>query len=501
MANEKKQNYSLINIDIQQAFDSVNHEFMFDTLEHIGFNGNIFRWIKNMYTGIKSKLYINNKLSEEIDIKQSIRQGCASSMLLFVICMEPLLRTIMNDEKITGFKQDNEAIKYIAHADDVTFICENIKSAEKLLKHIKEFSEASNLHLNKKKTKILNIGKKPIIIPKFENVKKMKILGNWTSNKGFTQNNIHDTVDKIINEINYWDRNNISMYGKTIIANTLLCSKIWYNVQIMDLEDFNIQELNDIIFKFIWANKRELVKRNKVREPFSKGGLNVINIENKIKAFKIQHVIRNITNKNNLANELYDNGKSEFYKNAKKYFEEFKLIVKNINFSKNYSVKYIYEKINISSNKEEIKNVNLIKSPLIDGKKKILNWKILNNGLPIGERWGNKSPCIFCRKNEEIDHLFVNCGYVKNILLKLCNKYKVDIEANKVHIDKNSAKILSTKEMILVSIFRHSIWIFRCLRLYEKIYFTSEELYQKIVVQINKYNKYMNIFSKTQVNI
>src|SRR5258705_9379520 len=81
------------------------------------------KWIKILYTDICSILYINNRLTDEIEINRSVRQGCPLSMLLFVLCLEPLLRSINNDKNVKGFQALGRCFKYIAHADDVTFLC------------------------------------------------------------------------------------------------------------------------------------------------------------------------------------------------------------------------------------------------------------------------------------------------------------------------------------------------------------------------------------------
>ena len=85
IAVHENRELSLVNIDIEQAFDSINHKYMFKVLDTMGLPVEFINWIRVFYTGIKSRLYINKKLSNEIDIRQSVRQDCSVSMILFVL--------------------------------------------------------------------------------------------------------------------------------------------------------------------------------------------------------------------------------------------------------------------------------------------------------------------------------------------------------------------------------------------------------------------------------
>src|SRR5277367_896505 len=131
-------------------------------------------------------------------------------MILFVLCMELLLRRINSDGGIKGFKIKNfQEIKYITHADDVNFLLSNEESLLNLNEWLKTFDKASNLRLNIKKTNILNIGKNRMKTEGFETVADMKILGIWANKNGFTQKNTENLKNDITCEIERWNKNDI----------------------------------------------------------------------------------------------------------------------------------------------------------------------------------------------------------------------------------------------------------------------------------------------------
>ena len=70
-------------LDFSKAFDSLEWEFMFESLKKFGFQKSMLRWIKTMYTN-------NGWISAPVDVHRGIRQGCPCSALIFVIAVEIL---------------------------------------------------------------------------------------------------------------------------------------------------------------------------------------------------------------------------------------------------------------------------------------------------------------------------------------------------------------------------------------------------------------------------
>ena len=73
---------------------------------------------------------VNGTFTEEFKIFRSVRQGCPLSMLIYVICLEPLINKINNNISIKGIKILNckNEVKSIQHAYDITVIIINDSS-------------------------------------------------------------------------------------------------------------------------------------------------------------------------------------------------------------------------------------------------------------------------------------------------------------------------------------------------------------------------------------
>lgn len=92
----------IVKIDQEKAFDRVSHEYMLQVLKVFGFGDYFRKWVKMFYTGIYSSVKSNGHLTKYFPIKNSVRQGCPISALLYVLCSEPLSCAIKCNGYIKG---------------------------------------------------------------------------------------------------------------------------------------------------------------------------------------------------------------------------------------------------------------------------------------------------------------------------------------------------------------------------------------------------------------
>ena len=126
-------------------------------LEKFDFPNRYIRWIKNIYNDINSKVMVNGKLTEKIHFERSVRQGCPISMMLYVLCLEPLISRINDNIRIKGISILNcpDEIKTIQHADDMIVMITTDISYKELEKENILFSKISGTKINMDKTEVL----------------------------------------------------------------------------------------------------------------------------------------------------------------------------------------------------------------------------------------------------------------------------------------------------------------------------------------------------------
>ncbi|KAK3532270.1 hypothetical protein QTP86_014287, partial [Hemibagrus guttatus] len=69
----------LISLDQGKAFDRVEHQYLWKTLEAFGLSPSLIAMMKVMYQDVESVLKINGGLSAPIKVERGIRQGCSLS--------------------------------------------------------------------------------------------------------------------------------------------------------------------------------------------------------------------------------------------------------------------------------------------------------------------------------------------------------------------------------------------------------------------------------------
>ncbi len=100
----------LLSIDFGKAFDSLNWNFLFKTLENVNFGENIINYVKTMYNGIESTILNNGSAGKLFKLQWWVRQGCPLSAFLFILALETLATKIRSDKNIKGIKVDNKKI-------------------------------------------------------------------------------------------------------------------------------------------------------------------------------------------------------------------------------------------------------------------------------------------------------------------------------------------------------------------------------------------------------
>ena len=84
-------------IDFEKAFDSLNWNFLFKSLEFFGFGESFLGWIKMFYKNISSCVINNGFSTPSFNLKRGVWQGDPLLPSLFIIVLELLALSIRNN--------------------------------------------------------------------------------------------------------------------------------------------------------------------------------------------------------------------------------------------------------------------------------------------------------------------------------------------------------------------------------------------------------------------
>ena len=156
-AVEMQKDVFLCFIDYTKAFDKVRHDQLFEDLTKIGLDTKDIKLLQNLYWEQTACVRVETELSDYINIKRGVRQGCVMSPDLFNYYSELILRNL---EQERGLKVGGHNITNIRYADDTILIAESEKDLQRLLDVVVRESDKRGLSLNYKKTECMVISKK-----------------------------------------------------------------------------------------------------------------------------------------------------------------------------------------------------------------------------------------------------------------------------------------------------------------------------------------------------
>jgi hypothetical protein len=300
MCIKKNMDAYAIQIDFEKAFDSINWDFMFTSLEEMNFDKDFIKWVKILYKNTTSCVINNGHKTEQFNLRRGVHQGCPLSALLFIVLVQVLQQMLIKSKEIKGILVKDKELKILQMADDTTILTNDLKDVPKIIKVLKTFHRISGLKTNIEKTVAYKIGRNPNIdFP--ENYLGLtwgklpiKLLGITISgDKNIEkEENFNDKVQSMDVLTRIWCSRNLSMKGKLTIINSLLIPKLIYPSTILEVPPEIINEASDRIKTFFWNWKRPKIKIDTLIRKLEDGGIKFPCLDCKVKSWKMLWAIR-----------------------------------------------------------------------------------------------------------------------------------------------------------------------------------------------------------------
>ena len=104
--------------------------------------------VKDVYTNIKSKIKINDTLSNPSTFTQKFCLGCLFTMLLYFIAAEILASFINANKKIKGIQKGNHEIKIPNFADDTNIFLRGVTCLDRIQVVLKLYEDTFSSKIN-----------------------------------------------------------------------------------------------------------------------------------------------------------------------------------------------------------------------------------------------------------------------------------------------------------------------------------------------------------------
>ena len=269
--------------DFRSAFDSLEHEFIFESLKAYNFGNSFIQWVKLLYRESYLSVINNGYTSPWFKCTRGTFQGAGHSGLIFILALEILAIHIRESAEISGIEISSIHIKLSLFADDLLVFCKDQKSAEKTIDIIKEFSKASGLSLNEAKSKLMWLGPlkhKRTPVCGIEAHDKIKSLGIYFSAcSSCVADNVEPITHKIENVMKVWRQRTLTLKGRITVSKSLIASQLVYLCSCIKIPKHSIRTIQSNIMRFLWRGRPPKVSKSTLVQEISDGGLKAVDVE------------------------------------------------------------------------------------------------------------------------------------------------------------------------------------------------------------------------------
>lgn len=295
---QKNKGGILLSLDLNKAFDRVDHHFLFKTMERFGFGERMVSWIELLYRNAKSCVKCNGVLTNTFPLERSVRQGCPLSAILYTISMEPLAALIKGDTRIRGIDIPGGGLSVIhQYADDTTITVRDNRSVKMVMEHLDIYGKAAGAKINVDKSEIMYMGntnERVCEIPFKVAEGSVKILGidigkNEKDARDMTWTGV---INKLKQTLNFWKQRGLRLRGKVIVVNALIMSKLVYIIGALDMPEWVHNEVNRAVSDFIWGGKGVKIAHSTLTAKYKEGGLQLVDLKLKVKAIRLKVIVK-----------------------------------------------------------------------------------------------------------------------------------------------------------------------------------------------------------------
>lgn len=295
-------------LDQEKAYDRVHPLYLIKVLESLGFSSRFTQCIKALFFGNSVQVNVNGFFSPTVHQQRGLRQGDPLSPILFNLALEPLLLAINQDLSLNGYQYTNngtsQSVKTLAYADDICVILKNQDDYRQMQQHIRRYSAVSNAKFNQSKTEAFSLtGRSDDNWNNFLNqqnihtyysnrsIEPFRYLGYYMVYTPAQRNHIQGRIiTSIKDQVKLYSTRQVSLRGRATIINTLIMTKAWYMLRLLQPTQTFLRTMKSISYNFVWNKKRPLVSFDQLCLPFSQGGIGLISPETQHLVLQVRHL-------------------------------------------------------------------------------------------------------------------------------------------------------------------------------------------------------------------
>lgn len=301
---------SIMSIDIAKAFDTLDHEYLIKVLRTQRFPKRFIQFTQAITMKLIGKIKVNSSYSENFVFKRGVRQGNPLSPTIFIIALEPFLRTLKQrliGQTVPSKWGIDQRIKYTAYADDCNIFLTGQQDLKETWEITAKFGNISGLKLNKNKTKILFLQEKFLRnvnyvsssiqnyereYPNLDGVYADTETSNWKV-LGIPLHGVdyNDLQKKWTKRIRYPIVGHQPIATRTLGINTYIMSHMYFYDPFNPMHDKLISHMNEEMNRHFHGTSMKTL-----HTPKTKGGYSLMNLSTQLQGHRAKLIYNTMVN-------------------------------------------------------------------------------------------------------------------------------------------------------------------------------------------------------------
>jgi Reverse transcriptase (RNA-dependent DNA polymerase) len=292
---------ALVFLDQEKAYDRVDQSYLQAVLARMGFSAQVISALTVTFTPTRAHILVNGHPLPAVHLGCGVRQGDPTAPLLFNLALEPFLIALR--ARLTGIQLPWGTFRTGAFADDLTVGLSPV-NVNIFRSTLDQYQQVSNSHVNMDKSLVFLLSSlsstssfSPLGIPFHPSSQPIHVLGydlelspsgissDWTA--------LYTRIKKKAKEL---QSRNCSLFGRALLTNSLLFSKLWYRGQLSMPTHGFLSHFVRIGWDLVWGGHSALAPSRLVgRRSRSQGGLGFIDPQTQFYALQAQWIRRFLT--------------------------------------------------------------------------------------------------------------------------------------------------------------------------------------------------------------